>query len=409
MPIGARRITGRSFSRLADRKLIGSSSRLARHRRRAHRGGPRFQERHQWPARGRGARRRGLSCRPCARSRRFCRRRCFFRYFGLPHLAHHFERMRGGRFLAFNVLRQARQAHPAGVARRRQPRVARRLVSRCPDPVPRRRRLFDEQLLFHRELLVSAAGQRHRLFRRRFVHEAFAASLVAQHRRAVLSRLVGPAAGAFQAEAKPAPARHRMHLRRFAGGLRHPDACRSDRRFLFALDPRMGARPWRDARLSRGLPDRASALPGADWRQYRRRTRDRADARRFVPDERGAAVSGLARRNPDRRLRSRHRASARSARRIGARQQSRRLFWRHLVSTLSLALAPLRLRASVARDHSDASGDARADGGRRRTRDPHPPSDRGAGRDAVSTSPLRDRAWSRPPARCDRHRRPDHL
>ena len=159
-----------------------------------------------------------------------------------------------------------------------------------------------------------------------FVHEAFAASLVAQHRRAVLSRLVGPAAGAFQAEAKPAPARHRMHLRRFAGGLRHPDACRSDRRFLFALDPRMGARPWRDARLSRGLPDRASALPGADWRQYRRRTRDRADARRFVPDERGAAVSGLARRNPDRRLRSRHRASARSARRIGARQQSRRLF-----------------------------------------------------------------------------------
>ena len=163
--------------------------------------------------------------------------------------------MRRGAFFAGDVLRQARQAHPARAPPRCELRLDRRLVSRRADPVPRHRRR-PRQLLLHRQLLASEARQRQRIFRRQFDHEALAAPLVAQHRGAVLYRLVGPSARGVQDQAQSSPARHCRHLPRVASRLRHPDADRPDRRLLSSLDPRMGARARRADRLSRGLSAR---------------------------------------------------------------------------------------------------------------------------------------------------------
>ena len=57
--------------------------------RREPRPGARFQRRHQWIARARGARRGGLPRRSRLASRRLCRRRHLFRHLGLSHFAHH--------------------------------------------------------------------------------------------------------------------------------------------------------------------------------------------------------------------------------------------------------------------------------------------------------------------------------
>ncbi len=113
--------------------------------------------------------------------------------------------------------------------------------------------------------------------------KASAAPLVAQHRGAVLSRLVGPLVGGLRAETdRLLPAVILGHLSCFLRLLRRPDADRSDRRILSALDAGMGARARRAPRLSRGLspatrcpipPASVANIGAATWRRPDRSAR----------------------------------------------------------------------------------------------------------------------------------------
>ena len=104
--------------------------------------------------------------------------------------------------------------------------------------------------------------------------------------------------------------RHSRPVRRLVRVQRFPHSDRSDRRVLPALDARMGTRARRADRLSRGLLARGAALSVATDRQHRRGARNRADARRLPVPERDAALSRMARGDPDTWLRAGHRQSA---------------------------------------------------------------------------------------------------
>ena len=108
--------------------VVGQSPQNARPHRGASRGQARFQRRHQWIARARGAWRGGVPRRSRLAARRICPRRHFFRHLGLSDFAHHSQPMRGRTFLARDVLRPPRQTHPACASRSGELRLDCRLV-----------------------------------------------------------------------------------------------------------------------------------------------------------------------------------------------------------------------------------------------------------------------------------------
>ena len=146
----------------------------------------------------------------------------------------------------------------------------------------------------------------------------------------------------------------------------------------------------------------APPLSVATPRQYRRWTRNRADARRLPVPERGAVLSRLARGDPDTWLRAGHRQSAFASGRGRARQSRRRFLRRDLLSALFVALAAVRLRPHLAWRHPDRARSARAGVRGRRSRRAHLPAGRAAGRDSVSPPALRDGVGPRGLARADR-------
>ena len=129
------------------------------------------------------------------------------------------------------------------------------------------------QFIFHRELLAHAARRSRGIFRRGFRRQAPAPSLVAEHRGAVLSRLVGSAVGGVQAEWPAAAVRHSRHISRLVRLLRRSDPDQSDRRLLSAVDAGLGTRARRAPRLARGVPAPPMALSIAQARRNRRRAR----------------------------------------------------------------------------------------------------------------------------------------
>ena len=306
--------------------------------------------------------------------------------------------MRGRTFLARDVLRPPRQTHPACASRSGELRLDCRLVHGRADAVSRHRRQPARQFVLHGEFLADAARRRRGLFRGRRDGEAAPASLVAQHRRAILSRLVGSAACAVQARAAAGPPRHRKRVRRFVRVQHLSHADRSDLRLLPALDAGMGTRAGSADRLSRGLLARGAALSVAKDRQHRRRRRDRADARRLPVSQRDAALSRLAGGDSDPWMCAGHRQSGFASGRGGARQSPRRLFRRHLLSALSVALAAVRVRSHLAGRDPDCARSVRARGRGGGACGAHVPADRAADRNSVSPPAVYNCARARGPA-----------
>ena len=128
----------------------------------------------------------------------------------------------------------------------------------------------------------------------------------------------------------PAPAgpalsavRHPRDFRRILRLLRHFDAGRSDRRLLSAVDPRLGTRARRAARLPGSVLASRLALSVARPGQPGRGTRRGADRRRLPLSQRSPALPRLARSHSDPGLRAGDRKPALLGRRCRARQSRR--------------------------------------------------------------------------------------
>ena len=265
----------------------------------------------------------------------------------------------------------------------------RRLVHGASDAIPRDRRRGPRQLLLHREFLAAAPGWRRRLFRGRRDDQSAPASLVAQHRGAVLSCLGRSCC--------------------FASSNSRGSVCLYSQRFLsprFAsvvltpIDPiarftcpglaggsSRSARCWPIARSfwleSPAYPSRRIASIGAGL--------GIALMLGAFVSERGAVLSGLARGDPDRRLRLGHRLSRFASRRDRAWQSRGRFLRRDLLSALSVALAAVRLRPHLARRNPDDAAFCSASLRGRGSRGADLLADRAAGR-----ASRRRPSWSQP-------------
>ena len=246
-------------------------------------------------------------------------------------------------------------------------------------------------------------------FGARFGDQTAPALVVAQHRGAVLSRLVGPSGGAASAQSAIAARRRPRHRRRVVRLLRRAHPGRSDRRLLPAVVAGVGARARGARRLPRGFPAQPLAVSLARHGEPWRGARGRADPGGLSLLERGGAVSRLARGHSNARLRAGDREPRLRRREGRARQPGRRFLRPDLLSALSVALAAVRLRPHLARRHSDAGRDVRARGRSRRAGGADPPLRRGARDGALSPPPLRARARPRRGACGDRNPRPRDL
>ena len=318
--------------------------------------------------------------------------------------------MRGRTFLAHDVLRQARQAHPSRASRGGELRLDRRLVHGRADAISRHRRRPARQLVLHREFLADAARRSRAaisaptrrpkpllhlwslsieeqfylvwsvlllaLFKleRRLVPVVILSVFVASFAFSVVLTPIDPIAAfylpwtrgwelalgaliayreVFWLEALPYPSRRIANIGAGAGIALMLGA------FLFLNE-------------TRPFPGWLAAIPTLGCA--------------LVIANPGSLPGEVA---------------------LGNRVAG--FFGVDFLSALSVALAAVRLRPHLARRDPDHARPVRACGRRRGARRAHLSADRAADRDSVSPPAVRDRVGPRGPARADRNRRTGDL